>query len=105
MKLKNAAMAGFLNVVFPGLGCAYIGRWFYALAYLIWVPLAWIACMAVAQAIAGIVPHETIRFIVYIMILFGFRIRILWDVFFTPYKLAEEYNKKLSSNLEAQVTA
>ncbi len=105
MKPKNAAMAGFLNVVFPGLGCAYIGRWFYALAYLIWVPLAWIACMAVAQAIASIIPDETIRFIVYILILFGFRIRILWDVFFTPYGLAEEHNQKLSNKVEVQGNA
>jgi hypothetical protein len=59
--------------------------------------------MAVAQAIAGIIPDETIRFIVYVMILFGFRIRILWDVFFTPYELAEEQNRKLSSKEEAQI--
>jgi hypothetical protein len=103
MKPKKAAVAGFLNIVFPGLGCVYLGRWFFALAYLIWVPLAWIACMAVAQAIAGIIPDETIRFIVYVMILFGFRIRILWDVFFTPYELAEEQNRKLSSKEEAQI--
>jgi hypothetical protein len=100
MKLKNAAMAGFLNVVFPGLGCAYLGRWFYALAYLIWVPLAWI--MSVAHALTEWIPDETIQFAVYALILFGFRVRILWDVFFTPYKFAEEHNQKLLSKMEVQ---
>ena len=102
MKPKNAVMAGFLNIIFPGLGCAYIGRWFYALAYLIWVPLAWIACMAVAHALTDRIPDETIRSVIYILILFGFRFRILWDVFFTPYKLAEEHNQKLLSKMELQ---
>ncbi|MEW5829719.1 MAG: hypothetical protein AB1846_12570 [Chloroflexota bacterium] len=94
MKPKNAAMAGFLNVVFPGLGCVYLGKWFLALVYLIWVPLAWIAVIAVAKFITGRISDETARSVLYLMILFGFRVRILWDVFFTPYSLAEEYNQK-----------
>ncbi len=77
MKPKNPAMAGFLNIIFPGLGCAYLGRWFYALAYFIWVPLAWIACAAVASAIASMIQNAIISYAVFILILFGFRIRIL----------------------------
>jgi len=102
MKPKNPAMAGFLNVIFPGLGCAYLGRWFYALVYLFWVPLAWIVAYALSSWLADLIPYETIQPVVFIVALFGFRIRILWDVFFTPYKLAEERNQKLSKIIELQ---
>lgn len=104
MKPHNPAKAGFLNIVFPGLGCAYIGKWFYALAYLIWIPLVWIASWAVSSFLANLISDTKIRFAVFILLLFGFRIRILWDAFFTPYELAEEQNNKLMSKMETQAT-
>src|SRR3989304_8599435 len=95
---KNPGLAGFLNILFPGLGCAYLGKWLYALAYLIWVPLALMA----ASALSGVVAETAGLFfagpvvpaVVSAVFLFAFRAIVLWDVFFTPYRLEEELNEE-----------
>ncbi len=102
MKIRNPAKAGFLNIIFPGLGCAYIGKWIYALAYLIWVPLAWVSCAALAGILVTPIADQNLKLVVFGLILFGFRIRILWDVFYTPYSLTEENNRKLAGILRLQ---
>jgi hypothetical protein len=42
-KPKSPIRAVFLNIVLPSLGCAYLGRWGYALLFLVWTPMRWVA--------------------------------------------------------------
>jgi len=104
---KNPGLAGFLNILFPGLGCAYLGKWLYALAYLIWVPLALMAASALSGVVAETAglffPRPVVPAVVSAVFLFAFRAIVLWDVFFTPYRLAEELNDERKGNFAQAV--
>jgi hypothetical protein len=96
-RVRDPGLAGFLNILFPGLGCAYLGRWFYAIAYLIWVPLALAAASVLSGLAAHIVglylPGTVVNILTRGISLFLLRAIVLWDVFFTPYRFAQEYNQ------------
>ena len=98
MKRKSPIKAVFLNVLIPGLGCAYLGKWIYALLFFIWTPLAFFAATLVGSLIAGFFP-ENFQWLWTVFLVFAVRIRILYDLVFTPYRLAEEYNANLDPAL------
>lgn len=105
--MKNPIIAGLLNILIPGLGCLYLRRWFYALAYFVWVPLAWVASLGLSSTFAYItvailnmivdIQIDNIPYVaVYILLRIGTAWLILKEVFFTPYHLASEHNQKIS---------
>ena len=99
MKPKNPILAAVLNIVIPGLGCAYAGSWFYALIFLIWVPLAYLAAFFVASAIASLFIKSLLRDIVFILLMALFCFRILFEQTSMPYRMIKENNLKSVQNI------
>jgi hypothetical protein len=95
MKTKNPALAAILNLVVPGLGCAYAGSWFYAIIFFIWVPLAYFASFVVAGLITILVLDETIKNIAFAAILIILVFRIIFEQASMPYKMAIEFNQRI----------
>src|SRR3972149_10123705 len=100
IRSRNPGLAGFLNILVPGLGCAYLGKWLYAIGYLIWVPLVFAAAPGpsglAAHTVGLFFPGPVVNMVVRAVFLFLFRAIVLWDMFFTPYRLAEEYTQTQS---------
>ena len=98
-KPKNPIRAVFLNIVLPGLGCAYLGRWGYALLFLVWTPLRW----AAGTVLIGYLPLHAMPgywgTIVRAILIYLWWAVVLYDICTTPYRLAEEYNQGLESRL------
>ncbi len=100
MKAKNPIKAVFLNVIFPGLGCAYFGRWGFAIAHFFWTILLWVISGAIASIFTQWIPDAYLRTTLWGIIVFAMRIRILYEIVYTPYSLAQEHNQKVA---EAQL--
>ena len=69
MTPKNATLAVILNLVIPGLGCAYLGNWLYATIFFFWVPLAYLASPIVVAILTTFISDETIKKIATIVLL------------------------------------
>ena len=95
MNAKNPVLAAVLNLIIPGLGCAYAGSWFYAIVFFIWVPLAYFASFFVAGLITVFVFDETIKNIVSALILLVLVFRIIFEQASMPYRMAIEFNQRI----------
>ena len=93
---KSPIKAVYLNVIFPGLGLAYLGRWGYALLFLLWTPL---------RLLLGIVLLRSIPFsclignwgtITQFVLMFAWWAFIMYDTCTTPYEVAIEQNQNKS---------
>jgi hypothetical protein len=88
---KKPVTAAILNLMIPGLGCAYAGSWFYAIFFFIWVPLAHLASLFVSSFLAGltafIFQNMTVRapafWVIELLIVF----RIMYEQATMPYEM------------------
>jgi hypothetical protein len=92
---KSPIKAVFLNIIFPGLGLAYLGRWGYALLFLVWTPLR----LVLGIAFLNVIPFSRYigdwGVIVQIILAYVWWCVIVYDTCTTPYELAEEHNRAL----------
>ena len=95
MKDKNPVLAAILNVIFPGLGCAYVGNWFYAVVFFIWVPLAYAAAIFVVGVVASLISDVTIRNVFSVLAGLLLILRILYEQVSMPYRMAVEFNQEM----------
>ncbi len=95
---KNPLTAVFLNILFPGLGMAYLGRWGYALAYLVWTPLR----LAAGIAVISVIPFHSFigewSIIVQIILACAWWGIVMYDTCTTPYKMAVAHNQKIAAS-------
>lgn len=96
-KQKSPLKAVYLNIVLPGLGLAYLGRWGYAVLFFFWTPL---------RLLGGIVLIDNIPLpkffgawdvVLRYALMYLWWIIVMYDTCTTPYTLAEEHNRKLES--------
>jgi hypothetical protein len=92
---KKPLTAAVLNLLIPGLGCAYLGNWFYAIVFFIWVPLAYLASLVVSSFITAFIPDVSIRNISFVLIEIFLCYRILHEQASMPYEMAKELNQGL----------
>jgi hypothetical protein len=93
MSPKKPLTAAVLNLLIPGLGCAYLGNWFYAIVFFIWVPLAYIASLVVSGFITAFISDVGIRNIAFVVIEMFLCYRILREQASMPYEMAKELNQ------------
>lgn len=95
---KSPIKAVYLNIILPGLGLAYLGRWGMALLFLLWTPLRWVAGMvlfgfALRLAFPGASWAQPARYIAaYVLWML-----VMYDTCKIPYELAEEHNRQLAA--------
>ena len=95
MKPKKPVLAAIMNVIIPGLGCAYVGNWFYAVIFFIWVPLAYIASFIVSGFITMLLPEGVTKNTLTIVIILLLIVRIVYEQASMPYQMAVEFNQGL----------
>lgn len=82
----------FLNIILPGLGFAYLGKWGYAIFAFIWTPLRlWVGIAIILK-----LPFSTVLgewgYIVNYALLYSWWLFVMYDVCKFPYQLAVENN-------------
>ena len=92
---KNPVLAVILNLIIPGLGCAYLGHWLYAVIFFFWVPLAYLASPIIVGLVAALFSDETLKSIASIVILLLWIFRIMYEQVSIPYNLAKEINQRI----------
>jgi hypothetical protein len=95
MKKKNPIVAVFLNLIIPGLGCAYLEKWKYAILFFFWTPLRLIFGLMLFNSLYSFIFPKTASFIgtiIFILILYIWWCIVMWDTITTPYNLALEIN-------------
>ena len=98
MKHKNPILAAILNVILPGLGCAYVGRWFYAVVFFIWIPLVYTASLVVVTFISSFIHDVTLKNISTVFIALLLFVRILYEQISVPYNMAVDFNQRIETN-------
>jgi hypothetical protein len=93
MTSKKPLTAAILNLIIPGLGCAYLDNWFYAIIFFIWVPLAYLASFLVSGFITAFIHDELIRNMSFAVIEIFLCLRILYEQASMPYEMAKELNQ------------
>lgn len=98
--MKNAHLAGILNVVIPGAGMIYLGKWREGLFYFLGVPFFLIFYKSALDIFANIF-HEYVQsntlFFYYLVlnntVLYLIMLAyMVWDAFITPYCFAKNIN-------------
>ncbi len=94
MKHKNPLVAAVLNVIIPGLGCFYVGSWFYAIIFFVWVPLAYFASFMVAEFVTFWIQDVNIKNIFTTIVVILLCFRILYEQLSMPYEMALKLNQE-----------
>jgi len=95
---KSPIKAVYLNVIFPGLGLAYLGRWGYALLFFLWTPLRLILGIAIINSIPFSRFLGSFGIVAQFIIAFAWWAYIMYDTCTMPYEMAIEQNQKAVSN-------
>jgi hypothetical protein len=96
MKKNNPILAVFLNILVPGLGCAYLKKWKYAVLFFFWTPLRLILGILVLNVVYAYLFPDTpssIGTVIFIIITYIWWSIVMWDTVTTPYNLAMEINE------------
>ena len=97
MRPKKPFLAAVLNLLIPGLGCAYLEKWFYAIVFFIWVPLSYLTSFVVVVFVANLIPEGTLKTILSITVALFLFVRIIYEQVSMPYQMAIEINQRLES--------
>jgi hypothetical protein len=93
-KHKNPTLAAYLKVVLPGLGCAYLGKWGYALLFLVWTPLRQVAALLAFDLIRETFVLPLWGAGLLYVALYLWQASVLADTALTPYNLALAHNQQ-----------
>ncbi|PKN95326.1 MAG: hypothetical protein CVU44_01195 [Chloroflexi bacterium HGW-Chloroflexi-6] len=94
---KSAIKAVYLNIIFPGLGLAYLGRWGYAVLFLFWTPLRLLLGIALINYVPLPQFLGMLELIVRYMLVYVWWVIVMYDTCTTPYELAQEHNRNNES--------
>lgn len=94
---KSPIRAVYLNIILPGLGMAYLGRWGYAVLFFLWTPFR----ALIGYFLILFIPfqnflgewHQLAR----LVILYAWWVVVMYDTCVTPYELALEHNAKIDN--------
>ena len=94
---KSPIRAVYLNIILPGLGMAYLGRWGYAVLFFLWTPFR----ALIGYFLILFIPfqnflgewHQLAR----LVILYAWWMVVMYDTCLTPYELALEHNAKMDN--------
>ena len=96
---KSPIKAVYLNLILPGLGLAYLGRWGYAALFLFWTPLRLVLGIILLNAIA--IPVSKFlgdwSIVLLVAITYSWWAMVMYDNCTTPYEFALEHNRKLDT--------
>jgi hypothetical protein len=98
MVYKKPLTAAILNFIIPGLGCAYLENWFYAIVFFVWVPLAYLASFVISGFVTSFIQDEAMRGMAFIIAELFLCLRILYEQVSMPYEMAKELNQGIEKN-------